>query len=235
MSSFFTTSIGQKFIMSITGLFLILFLIVHLTVNSMIVFDSSGELFNRAAHFMATDPVIGIIEPVLAIGLILHFIFASIITYNNQVKRDINYSSFGRYKSRKASEGSAWTSRNMYILGAVILTFLVIHLINFFWKMKFTGDPLLEQSTNLGSDVENAYALVTTKFIEWKWLVGIYVIGAVALGLHLHHGVWSSFQTLGWSNRRWRHNWNIIGIVISILFAGGFAFIPLFVMIKSMV
>ena len=234
MNSFYTTSIGQKFLMSITGLFLILFLIVHLTVNSMIVFDESGVLFNNAAHFMATDPLIGIIEPVLAIGLILHFLFASIITYQNQAKRDINYSAFGRYKSRKASKGSAWTSRNMYVLGAVILTFLVIHLINFFWKMKFTGDPLLEQSTNLGSDVENAYALVTTKFIEWKWLVGVYVIGAVALGLHLHHGVWSSFQTLGWSNRRWRRNWNRIGIVISVLFAGGFAFIPLFVIIKSM-
>ena len=235
MSSFFTTSIGQKFIMSITGLFLILFLIVHLTVNSMIVFDSSGELFNKAAHFMAADPLIGVIEPILAIGLILHFLFASIITYQNQAKRDINYSAFGRYKNRRASEGSAWTSRNMYVLGALIFVFLVIHLINFFWKMKFTGDPLLEKSTSLGPEIENAFALVTTKFIEWKWLVGIYVVGAVALGLHLHHGVWSSFQTLGWSNRRWRRNWNIVGIIISILFAGGFAFIPLFVMIKSMV
>lgn len=235
MSHFFSSSIGEKFIMSVTGLFLILFLIVHLTINSMIVFDDSGALFNQAAHFMATDPLIGIVEPLLAIGLIAHFAFASVITYKNQRKRDINYSGLGRYKKYDAGAASTWTSRNMYILGAVILIFLVIHLINFFWKMKFTGDPLLHQPTGLEGDVENAYALVTTKFIEWKWLVAIYVAGAVALGLHLHHGVWSAFQTLGWSNRKWRGIWNIIGVVIAVVFAAGFAFIPLFVMIQSMV
>lgn len=101
--------------------------------------------------------------------------------------------------------------------------------------MKFSGDPLLEQTTGLGGDIENAYALVTTKFIEWKWLVAIYVVGAIVLGLHLHHGVWSAFQTLGWSNRKWRSIWNVVGIVISLVFAIGFAFIPLYVMINSMI
>lgn len=235
MSNFFSTSIGKKFIMSITGLFLILFLVVHLTVNSMIVFDDTGALFNQAAHFMATDPIISIVEPILAIGLIAHFVFASIITYQNQVNRSVNYPGLGRYKKRDASEGSSWASRNMYILGAVIFVFLIIHLINFFWKMRVSGDPLLEEATGLGGDIENAYSLVTTKFIEWKWLVAIYVVGAIALGLHLYHGVWSAFQTLGWSNRKWRSIWDIIGIIISIVFAGGFAFIPLYVMIQSMV
>ncbi|MFP4663260.1 MAG: succinate dehydrogenase cytochrome b subunit [Bacteroidales bacterium] len=235
MSNFFSSSIGKKFIMSITGLFLILFLIVHLTVNSMIVFDSTGVLFNKAAHFMASDPVISVVEPILAIGLILHFVFASVITWQNQRKRDVNYPALGRYKKRDASAGSNWPSRNMYILGAVILIFLVIHLINFFWKMRFTGDPLLHEATGLGSGVENAYALVTTKFVEWKWLVVIYVLGAIALGLHLYHGVWSAFQTLGWSNRKWRSIWNVVGVIISLIFAGGFAFIPLYVMIQSMV
>jgi len=235
MNSFFSSSIGKKFIMSITGLFLILFLIVHLTINSMIVFDDTGALFNQAAHFMATDPIIGVVEPILAIGLIAHFVFASIITYQNQANRNITYPGMKRYKQKDSSVGSTWTSRNMYILGAVILVFLVIHLINFFWKMKVSGDPLLEEATGLGGDIENAYALVTTKFIEWKWLVAIYVVGAIALGLHLHHGVWSAFQTLGWSNRKWRTIWNVIGIIISVIFAGGFAFIPLYVMIQSMV
>src|SRR6056297_332186 len=180
MSNFFSSSIGKKFLMSITGLFLILFLIVHLTVNSMIVFDSSGELFNLAAHFMATDPVIGVVEPILAIGLILHFIFASVITWQNQRKRSVNYAGLGRYKKRDASAGSNWPSRNMYILGAVILVFLVIHLINFFWKMRFTGDPLLHEATIANGNVENAYALVTEKFQIW-WYVAIYVIGSIAL------------------------------------------------------
>ncbi|MFO8055613.1 MAG: succinate dehydrogenase cytochrome b subunit [Bacteroidales bacterium] len=235
MSNFFLSSIGKKFLMSITGLFLILFLMVHLGVNSLIVFDSSGELFNRGAHFMATNPAIIVIEPILAIGLILHIVVASIITLQNQRKREVNYTGFGRYQKRDASAASSWPSRNMYILGTLILVFLIIHLINFFWKMKVSGDPALEEVTGLGGDVENAYALVTGLFIGWKWSVLIYVIGALALGLHLYHGVWSAFQSLGWSNRKWRHILSIIGVIVSIIFAGGFAFIPVFVLIQSMV
>ncbi|GAB6279367.1 MAG: hypothetical protein STSR0006_13740 [Lentimicrobium sp.] len=122
----------------------------------------------------------------------------------------------------------------MYILGTVILTFLVIHLINFFWKIRYTGSPLLEQPTILSSEIKNVYALVTTRFTTW-WYVLIYVIGAVALGLHLYHGVWSAFQTLGWSNRKWRKILNVIGVIISVILGGGFAFIPLFVFIKSII
>lgn len=235
MANFFTSSIGRKLLMSLTGLFLIMFLIVHLTVNSMIVFDNTGDLFNKAAHFMAVNPVIGVVEPILALGLVLHLLIASMLTIQNQRKRDVNYPGMGRYKTRKASAGSSWASRNMYVLGAFVITFLVIHLINFFWKMKFTGDPLLEEVMINGVHMENAYALVTGLFIDWKWSVLLYVIGAIALGLHLYHGVWSAFQTIGWSNKKWRKILNGVGIFISALFAFGFAFIPLYVMICSMI
>ncbi|HAW59107.1 MAG TPA: succinate dehydrogenase [Bacteroidales bacterium] len=234
MSNFFVSSIGKKFVMSVTGMFLILFLIVHLTVNSMIIIDDTGALFNKAAHFMATNPIIKIIEPILAIGVILHILFASLITLQNQLKRDINYPGLRRYKKYDTSASTNWQSRNMYILGTVILTFLVIHLINFFWKIRYTGSPLLEQPTILSSEIKNVYALVTTRFTTW-WYVLIYVIGAVALGLHLYHGVWSAFQTLGWSNRKWRKILNVIGVIISVILGGGFAFIPLFVFIKSII
>jgi succinate dehydrogenase / fumarate reductase, cytochrome b subunit len=233
MANYFTTSIGRKIIMSVTGLFLIMFLIVHLSVNLTIVFDDSGMLFNRAAHFMAVNPVIGVVEPILAIGLVLHFLLASFLTLMNQKNRNVNYG-LSRYKVRKNS-GSSWASRNMYILGAVILTFLVIHIINFFWKMKFTGDPLLTEILYNGEHMENAYELVTGLFINWKWSVLIYVVGAIALGLHLYHGVWSAFQTLGCSNKKWRKILNVIGVAVSVIFATGFAFIPLFVMIRSMI
>lgn len=232
MSNFFTSSIGKKFIMSLTGLFLIMFLLVHLTVNSMIIFDSSGELFNKAAHFMTTNPIIKVVEPILAAGLIIHLWWASMITLQNQFKRENNYSGFKRYKIRKNSTTSKWVSRNMYVLGTLIIVFLVIHLANFFWKMKFTGDPLLSHDVN---GVENAYALVTTAFINWEWIVALYVIGAIALGLHLYHGVWSAFQTLGWSNKKWRSIFNGLGIIISVIIGGGFAFIPLYVLIGSMI
>ncbi|MEA1874530.1 MAG: succinate dehydrogenase cytochrome b subunit [Bacteroidota bacterium] len=235
MTNFFTTSIGRKILMSVTGLFLIMFLLVHLTVNSMILFDGTGDLFNRAAHFMATNPLIRVVEPLLAIGLVAHFLIASFITFQNQRNRNVNYGAFGRYKTRNASAGSAWPSRNMYILGTVILVFLVIHLINFFWKMKFTGDPLLTEVTINGEHMENAYALVTGLFINWKWSVALYVVGAIALGLHLYHGVWSAFQTLGCSNKKWRKIWNVIGVLFSLLLALGYSIIPLYVMIRSMI
>ena len=128
MANFFTTSIGKKILLSLTGSFLVIFLMVHLTINSMIMFDDTGVLFNKAAHFMHTNIIIKIVEPILAIGLVLHLIIASFITLQNQFKRDVNHSGFSRYKKRASAVGSKWTSRNMYILGALIFSFLFIHL-----------------------------------------------------------------------------------------------------------
>jgi succinate dehydrogenase / fumarate reductase cytochrome b subunit len=98
MSGFFSTSVGRKVLMSLTGLFLILFLLVHLVINSMIVFDDKGELFNKVAHFMGTNPVIKIVEPILAMGLFLHLFFASVITIQNHRKLDAYHFQLSRYK-----------------------------------------------------------------------------------------------------------------------------------------
>lgn len=227
MSNFLNSSIGKKFLMSITGLFLITFLLVHLTMNSMILFDSTGELYNKAAHWMSTNPVIKIVEPVLAIGFILHIIYAGILTLINQWARPVGYDKQNLRKS------STWASRNMFVLGSLVLIFLVIHLSNFFWKMKFTGSELLDQGAADG--VENAYLLVTTFFIDWWWIDLVYIVGAVALGLHLTHAFWAAFQTLGWSNTKWRKRLDIIGLLYTILVAGGFGLIPIWVKIASMI
>ncbi len=231
MANFFTTSIGKKILLSLTGSFLLIFLMVHLTINSMILFDDSGVLFNKAAHFMHTNIIIKIVEPILAIGLILHFLLASLITLQNQAKRDVSHAGLARYKKRDATKSSKWTSRNMYVLGTLILSFLVIHIINFFWKMKFIGG--LDTVMIGGENVTDAYTLVTSLFITWKSTVVIYVIGAIALGLHLHHGVWSAFQSLGLSNRKWRKILNVLGILISIFLAAGYALIPIYVILTS--
>jgi len=212
--------------MSLSGLFLLTFLLVHLVLNSLILFDNSGELFNQAAHFMASNPIIKVVEPVLAIGFILHIIYALILTLHNLTTRPVGYD------KQKLGHASSWSSRNMFVLGLVVLTFLVIHVANFFWKIKFTGHELLEHGVIDG--MENAYLLVTTFFIEWWWIVITYVIGCIALGLHLYHSVWSAFQTLGFSNQLWRRRLNRIGLVVSIVIPGGFALIPLWVKISSM-
>ena len=226
MLKFLNSSIGKKFLMSLSGLFLLTFLLVHLVLNSLILFDNSGELFNQAAHFMASNPIIKVVEPVLAIGFILHIIYALILTLHNLTTRPVGYD------KQKLGHASSWSSRNMFVLGLVVLTFLVIHVANFFWKIKFTGHELLEHGVIDG--MENAYLLVTTFFIEWWWIVITYVIGCIALGLHLYHSVWSAFQTLGFSNQLWRRRLNRIGLVVSIVIPGGFALIPLWVKISSM-
>jgi succinate dehydrogenase / fumarate reductase cytochrome b subunit len=227
MASFLNSSIGKKFLMSLSGLFLISFLLVHLIVNSMILFDPSGDLFNQAAHFMGHNPIIKIVEPVLAIGFILHIIYAGILTLKNQWARPQGY------QKQNSGNSSPWASRNMFVLGALVLIFLIIHISNFFWKIKFAGSDLLEGSGIEG--VENTFRLVTTLFIEWWWIDIFYVIGAVILGLHLTHAFWSAFQTLGLSNDRWRKRLNVLGWAYTIIVAGGFAIIPLWVKISSMI
>jgi succinate dehydrogenase / fumarate reductase cytochrome b subunit len=89
--SFLNASIGRKFLMSITGLFLILFLLVHMSINLMLIFDDSGDLYNIAAHFMATNPLIKIMEPILALGFVIHILWSLIITYQNMKARPVNY------------------------------------------------------------------------------------------------------------------------------------------------
>ena len=221
MSNFFTSSIGKKFIMSITGIFLMLFLLVHLTVNSLLMVGS--DTFNEAAHFMVTNPFIRVVEPVLALGFIVHIIYSAIITLQNQRARPVKFSKKNRWGA------SSWTSRNMFILGALVLIFLVIHLINFYWKVRF-GE--IGTTTIDGVEMENVYALVSELFINWWWYDLIYVLGAVFLGLHLSHGFWSAFQTLGWDNDKWIVRLKRIGYIFSIIIAGGFATIPLYFLIK---
>lgn len=226
MANFLSSSIGKKFLMSLSGLFLLSFLLVHLFLNSLILFDKSGELFNEGAHFMSSNPIIKVVEPVLAIGFILHIVYAFILTIHNLYTRPVGYN------KQNQSKASSWSSRNMFVLGSVVLVFLVIHIANFFWKIKFTGHELLEHGTVDG--IENAYLLVTTFFIDWWWIVVVYVLGSVALGFHLYHSIWAAFQTLGWSNQMWRKRLNRLGLAVAIIIAGGFALIPLWVKISSM-
>ena len=118
MSGFFKSSIGKKLIMSLSGLFLISFLLVHLCLNLLLLIGN-GEVFNTASHFMATNPAIKIFEYVLAAGFIFHIFYASYLTLTNQQARPVKYSTIHREKT------TSWSSRNMFIIGSVILLFLI--------------------------------------------------------------------------------------------------------------
>ncbi len=218
MAGFFSSSIGKKFIMSLSGLFLITFLAVHLTVNMTMLWGP--ETYNRAAHFMATNPFIRVMEPILALGFIFHIVYAFILEINNYFARGKV-----RYDKEVRGHTSTWASRNMIWLGLMVLVFLVIHLANFFWKVKFGELPEVTYGTETMHDT---YALVVGMFQQWLWVDVLYVVGAIALGLHLHHAFWSSFQTLGWSNEKWRKRLSVIGDIYAVVVSVGFAFLPIY-------
>ncbi len=223
MSGFFRSSIGQKLLMSVTGLFLIVFLAVHLTANLFLL--AGSDAFNVVSHFMGTNPLIQLMQPALAAGFIVHIIYASILTLQNQKARP------GKYNTVNQKNSSSWVSRNMFVLGGLVLVFLVMHILNFFWKIKVSGDPLLAHIDVDGVHMENAYALVVGLFQDPSLGIlysGLYVVGAIFLGLHLHHAFWSALQTVGWSNDVWRKRWEVIGDIYAVIIAGGFSIIPLY-------
>ncbi|NOY97003.1 MAG: succinate dehydrogenase cytochrome b subunit [Chlorobi bacterium] len=225
MSNFLFASIGKKFIMSISGIFLFLFISVHLTVNLLLIFDDSGELFNLGAHFMATNLIIKIVEPILGLGFVVHILWSLVLSYQNFMARPIGYLT----KSRSVS--STWASRNMLILGSLVLVFLVIHIINFFWDIKFNPGKLNTVYIN-GGEIEDTYTLVASLFKASVIYDILYIIGGILLGIHLSHGFWSSFQTLGLNNRNWMKRLQRISYIYAVIIATGFAIIPLYFLIK---
>jgi len=218
MANFLNSSIGKKFIMSLSGLFLILFLAVHAILNSLLLIGK--EAYNLGANFMSTNPLIRVMEPILALGFIVHIILALFLEFYNLKKSGpISYS------RAKRSHQSTWSSRNMIWLGIIILTFLIIHLTNFFWKIKF-GTP--DEIPINGQTMHDTYSIVTSLFQQNLIIDIIYLIGAIALGLHIHHALWSAFQTLGWSNDKWRKIWTFIGDIYAIILTIIFGLIPLY-------
>lgn len=194
--------------MSITGLFLILFLCVHLTVNLLLLV--SPEAFNAGCEFMAL-PVIKVIEPILALGFIIHIIWASVLTLQNQKARPT------KYALRNQSQNCTWASRNMYILGALVLAFLALHICTIWYNFKFC-------------DITDHYELVSSRLEQPVYGI-IYIIAAILLGLHLSHGFWSAFQTIGFSNQIWRKRLEYVAYFFAFVFGIGFSIIPLYFMI----
>ncbi len=219
MGSFINASIGKKFLVSISGLFLISFLAVHLTVNLFLL--AGQESYNLVAHFMATDRVISFLEPMLAVGFLLHIAYSVILTISNQKARP------QKFAEVDTSRSSSWPSQNMFVLGGLILAFLVLHLSNFWYVMQFGEMDYIMYD---GIAVKDAYTLVTGKFVIWYHVLA-YVAGAVFLGFHLLHGFQSSFLTLGLYNKKWRRRLEIIGILYTIFIAAGFSLIPLYFLI----
>ena len=204
------SSIVRKFIMALSGLFLIIFLITHLVINSLTL-ASSKDLFNEAAHFMATNPIIYAMQYVLALGFIIHIGMGIKLTIQNKRARS------QEYVYNKMSKNTDLSSRSMIVSGGLVIVFLALHLRDYFYQMKFVGLP--EGTTD--------YDLVVNLFTN-PYYTAVYVIAFIVLGVHLNHGFKSAFQSMGANHKKYNPLINIVSTVYSIVIALGFSTIAIF-------
>ncbi|MDQ7948638.1 MAG: succinate dehydrogenase cytochrome b subunit [Pedobacter sp.] len=221
IASAFSSSIGKKLVMGLTGLFLISFLVVHCFLNSFVFFDHTGVLFNEGAHFMATNWIIRAMEVVLMLGLLLHIYQGYNLYLQNQAARPVKY----HYTDGKAN--SKWYSRSMGLLGTLLLMFLIVHLSDFWIVSRFTGIESFNGGTPLDANGhEDLHAVMHAKFGE-PWRVILYVLAMISLSYHLLHGFASTFQTMGWNHKKYTPIIKSIGVLFSILVPLLFALMPI--------
>ncbi|GAB4128436.1 MAG: succinate dehydrogenase cytochrome b subunit [Raineya sp.] len=218
-----TSTLGRKLIMALTGLFLILFLVVHLLGNLQLLKDDNGEAFNRYADFMGHNPLIQTISIGNFFFIALHIFTSILLTLKNRAARPVQYAYSNMGKS------SSWASRNMMLLGTIILIFLVVHLQAFWAKSKF---GLLDNTTLDGKSVHNLYAATKIAFDE-AWIVGLYVLSMIGLAFHLFHGFKSSFQTLGLNHKKYSPLIHHIGIAFAVFVPAAYACIPVLMFLKQ--
>lgn len=213
----FSSSIGKKLIMGLTGLFLISFLVVHCFLNCFVFIPDGGLMFNIGAHFMATNWIIRAMEVVLMAGLLLHIVQGARLTFQNQAARPVKYT----YNDGNAN--SKWYSRSMGLLGTLLLIFLIVHLSQFWVVSRFTGIPSVDANGH-----EDLYAVMKATFTE-LWVVVLYVLSMISLGYHLLHGFASTFQTMGWNHKKYTPIIKAIGVGFSIIIPLLFAAMPVWI------
>jgi len=211
-----SSTLGRKLLMALTGLFLILFLVVHLIGNLQLLKSDEGQAFNVYAKFMTSNPVIMVISYVNYTFILIHIVWAILLTRRN--------------KSARGSEGyavtknsSPWTSRNMGILGTLIFIFLIIHLRGFWAQMHWGGIPVKIYD---GVEVKDLYAVVDLAYSTW-WYVAVYVVSMAVLAFHLWHGFSSAFQTLGLNHAKYNSLIKFVGQTFAIIVPALFALIPI--------
>jgi len=212
MQRFYLSSIVKKLIMSISGLFLIIFLLVHLGANLTTLI--SQEVYNEVCHFMDTNVLIRIMVPVLALGFIIHIFMACMLTLQNMKARGSD-----RYAITGKSNIS-WAGKNMFVLGIIVLGFLALHLMHFWSKMQLQSFMGVEAVTD-------PYTLVADLFRNPLYS-GIYIVWIWALWFHLTHGFWSALQSLGLNNNTWIPRLEVIGKIYAWIVCLAFTIIPLF-------
>jgi len=220
MSGFLSSSIARKVAMALSALFLIFFLIIHLTVNITSLF--SERVFNDLSHFMGTNPLIQFaLQPVLIFGVVFHFVMGFVLEIKNKRARNVKYVKYN------GAANATWMSRNMAISGGVILIFIVIHFLDF-WIPELNTKYVLGDMSGIleGEEGYRYFAELQHKFLE-PWRVVIYVLSFILLALHLLHGFQSAFQSIGFNNKYTKYV-KSLGNIYAIVIPLGFIIIALY-------
>lgn len=222
------SSITKKVIMALAGLFLIMFLFVHLGINITLLLPASEttqerETFNKTAHFMGTFPLIRVMEVILFAGFIIHILYGFILQIQNWIARP------KRYKIEGWSHTSPF-SKFMIHTGIIVLIFLVIHLADFYIKAKFLGEV---GNVEYGGEEYHDLGLLVIQKFQIPGFVIFYIIAFILLGFHLHHAFQSAFQSLGLNHSKYTPFLKGLSLVISIILPLGFTVIPLVIYFSS--
>ena len=214
------SSIGKKLIMSVSGIFLILFLVFHLSMNVAAVF--SGEAYDMICGFLGSNwyAVAGTL--VLAAGFVIHISYAFVLTLENRRARGND-----RYAINVRPKGVEWASQNMLVLGIIVILFAILHFSQFWYHMMF-AELMGHHSVELGGQ-----AIATTSgaaFINYYFkgnicVTVLYLVWYAALWFHLTHGFWSAIHTIGWNNNVWMSRWECISKIFATVVCAAFAII----------
>ncbi len=217
--NFLTSSIGQKLVMSLTGLFLILFLIVHLIGNLQLLSNDGGEAFNVYTDFMSHNPLIQLIAKGNYAFILIHAIVGIMLALKNKKAKGSKYAVSAKNKS-------SWASNQMALLGTLIFAFLLMHLGHFWFQFKFIGgQPMVSYD---GGQIIDAYSKVVAVMEQPVWMI-LYLVGLLVLAFHLWHGFASAFQTLGLRHKKYTPLISGLGKAYAILVPLGFAVLPLYI------
>ena len=216
------SSIGKKLMMSISGLFLVLFLLFHLSMNVAAVF--SGEAYNMVCSLLGSNWYAVAATLVLAAGVVIHFVYAIILTLQNRKARGND-----RYAINARPKGVEWASQNMFVLGLIVILFMLLHFSQFWYKMMF-AELIGHHEVALGSAMvspQDGAAFINYYFQGNAVITVLYLIWYVALWFHLTHGFWSAIQTIGWNNTIWMNRWECISKIVATVICGLFAIITI--------
>jgi succinate dehydrogenase / fumarate reductase cytochrome b subunit len=220
MSNLLNSSIGKKLLMGTAGLFLCVFLIVHLSINLLLLRNDNGAAFTTAANFMTTNLLIRVMEIVLFGAFILHILYGLILQIQNWLARTVRY-------ARINYSQTSFFSKYMIHSGAIIFAFLALHFVNFYFvKLGLTSPP---RGQTVVESRHDFYHMAINLFTNKIYSV-IYIAFMIFLGFHLIHAFQSAFQTLGWNHKKYTMIINITGWIYAIVIPLGFAIIPVYFM-----